>query len=340
MKILYGVQATGNGHITRARTMAVELKKAGLEVDYLFSGRSCDKFFDMEAFGNYRCLSGLTFITEGGEVQLLKTAFKNNLPGFIRDVFTLKLSSYDLVITDFEPITAWAARMQNKACIGIGHQYAFRYKIPVAGNNPVARLILKSFAPAQRSLGMHWYHFNKPILPPMIEPVNTNAAFTPNKVLVYLPFDEIVDVVNWLRPQQDYEFFIYCDRTQPYDENHIHLRPFSRNGFLSDLATASSVISNAGFELLSESIQFGKKILAKPLKGQMEQMSNARALVELGYGEAFHTFNHEHLQTWLGKAKPLPRPYPNVAETIVNWIKNGMMQDEATLSRMLWTENV
>ena len=54
MRILYGVQATGNGHITRARVMAPALRNAGIEVDYLFSGRPADQLFNMEPFGDYQ----------------------------------------------------------------------------------------------------------------------------------------------------------------------------------------------------------------------------------------------------------------------------------------------
>ncbi len=39
MKILYGIQGTGNGHITRARVMASCFKELGIDVDYVFSGR-------------------------------------------------------------------------------------------------------------------------------------------------------------------------------------------------------------------------------------------------------------------------------------------------------------
>lgn len=35
MKIFYGVQGTGNGHIARARVMAKELKSAGIDVQFL-----------------------------------------------------------------------------------------------------------------------------------------------------------------------------------------------------------------------------------------------------------------------------------------------------------------
>ena len=48
MKIFYGIQGTGNGHITRGRIMAKELQAANIEVTYQFTGRPQDKFFDMQ----------------------------------------------------------------------------------------------------------------------------------------------------------------------------------------------------------------------------------------------------------------------------------------------------
>jgi hypothetical protein len=42
-------------------------------------------------------------------------------------------------------------------------------------------------------------------------------------------------------------------------------------------------ISNARFELASEVLQLGEKILAKSLNTQMEQIFNAAALEQLGY---------------------------------------------------------
>ena len=61
MRILYGVQGTGNGHISRCRLIAQSLQAAGAEVDYVFSGREAAAYFDMQAFGDYRALPGLTF---------------------------------------------------------------------------------------------------------------------------------------------------------------------------------------------------------------------------------------------------------------------------------------
>lgn len=50
MRILYGVQGTGNGHLSRARVMAKALVEHNIQVDFLFPGRKPEDFFDMECF--------------------------------------------------------------------------------------------------------------------------------------------------------------------------------------------------------------------------------------------------------------------------------------------------
>lgn len=110
MRILYGVQGTGNGHITRARAMAPALAAAGLEVDYLFSGREPEQFFDMEPFGDYQWRRGVTMVVEAGRAKSLKTLRQLKPLNFLREVRNLDVSGYDLVLTDFEPLTAWAGK--------------------------------------------------------------------------------------------------------------------------------------------------------------------------------------------------------------------------------------
>ena len=77
MKILYGVQGTGNGHISRARALNTALGNVGLDVDFIFSGRDKDQYFNMEEFGNYRTYPGLSLSIKDGKLDLLKTSLKN-----------------------------------------------------------------------------------------------------------------------------------------------------------------------------------------------------------------------------------------------------------------------
>ncbi|WP_029795320.1 MJ1255/VC2487 family glycosyltransferase, partial [Vibrio parahaemolyticus] len=175
MKILYGVQGTGNGHIARARAMSKAFESHDVQVDFLFSGRAPEKYFSMEAFGDYQTRRGFTFVTEKGSVNYAKTALNNNLIHFFKEVNQLNLAPYDLIINDFEPVTAWAARQQNKPCIGISHQNAFRYPVPLKGASWLDKSVLEYFAPSQHQLGLHWYHFDQPLLPPIVHTLDNQA---------------------------------------------------------------------------------------------------------------------------------------------------------------------
>ncbi len=73
MRILFGVQGTGNGHISRSRTLARALRARGLEVDYLFSGRPADGYFEMAEFGDYRAFPGITFVSHEGAISGWRT---------------------------------------------------------------------------------------------------------------------------------------------------------------------------------------------------------------------------------------------------------------------------
>jgi len=122
MRILYGVQGTGNGHISRCRLMAKALQAEGVQVDYVLSGRDADAYFDMQEFGEYRCLPGLSFATKDGAIDLWATVNRSQPLQLLRDIRQLSLDDYDSIISDFEPVTAWAAKRQNRPVLGISHQ--------------------------------------------------------------------------------------------------------------------------------------------------------------------------------------------------------------------------
>lgn len=339
MKILYGVQGTGNGHITRARIMAKALADVGAQVDWVFSGRERHQFFDMEAFGDFQVYRGLTFVTRSGRILYFKTAMDAHLRQLYRDTKTINVEGYDLIINDFEPVSAWAARRAGKKVIGISHQNAFFYDIPKKGNNPAVSWFMRNFAPITLPIGLHWHHFNQPILPPLVEHAEYPNVATPGHYLVYLPFAGLDDIVPQLRVFPEYQFYIYQSVPAAYDDGHIHVRPFSRDGFQQDLHRCEGVICSAGFELPSEAINLGKKILVQPVKGQMEQQSNALALEKLGYGTATKQLDEATLRHWLPlKAPQQPRHYPDVAKALVHWMMNTGGENIDALQQQLWSD--
>lgn len=339
MRILYGVQATGNGHITRARVLLPALRAAGAEVDMLFSGREADKLFNMEDFGDYRVRRGFTFATEAGRVQRWKTLKCNSPRQFWRDLGRLDLDGYDLVLSDFEPLTAWAARRQRIPSVGIAHQYAFHHSIPGTGLTPWLKTCIRMFAPVDQPIGLHWHHFNAPILPPMIEPGGHELSEEAGKILVYLPFESIEETIYWLSPLQGYRFRVYCAVEAPKRVGALELQPFSRLNFQLDLHSCEGVIANAGFGLCSEAIQAGKKLLVKPLRHQVEQTSNATVLAQMGLAEVMPDFDSDRIERWLKQSSGVPTQWPDVAGTLARWLTTGRQVPVTTLARELWQQD-
>jgi uncharacterized protein (TIGR00661 family) len=341
MKILYGVQGTGNGHISRARALNKELKALGASIDFIFSGRDSNHYFGLDEFTHHRLQHGLQLAYAQGKVDILQTWHKNNLALLYSEINSIDTRDYDLVISDFEPITAWAAKLQHQRCITLGHQYAFLHNIPTASDSVLSRQLIRSVAPSPLALGLHWHHFNQPILPPIIQNL-TSISKECGYYLVYLPFEDRQDIIDLLEPIDSETFVCFGPYEQVEKVGNILFRPCSAEEFHPTLRGARGVICNAGFELVSESLQLGIKILVKPLRGQMEQVSNGRGLIELGLGLTMPTLNRKHVQYWLNNFQPRQVIYPNVAKSIAQWMVSGAykatnsQKEIATLAEKLW----
>lgn len=337
MRILYGVQGTGNGHLTRARVMAPALAEAGIEVQYLFSSRPREGFFDMQPFGDWWWRRGLTFVSRNGRVSRLGTLGRSpDLLTFAADVKALDLSGFDLVLCDFEPVSAWAALFQGKPVVGLGHQQAFGYPIPKCRGGWLARAMLRYYAPVSVGLGLHWHHFGQPILPPLVEPMMAEDV-QENLILVYLPFESPGAIRRLLAPFGKWEFHVYHGSVEEeHRERNVSWHRISRQGFQRLLARASGVICNSGFELISEALQANKKILTRPLAGQWEQCCNAKALQQLGWGRVMARLDRESVARWLGESPPVKVDYPDVASAIVAWLKQGEWYVDPEWTQSLW----
>jgi len=319
--------------------MAAAFTGQDIDVTYLFSGRPAERFFDMECFGDYETRQGMTFANINGRVNYLRTVLGNNYLRFVRDVLKLDVSAYDVIITDFEPITAWAGRLRGKRVISMGHQPAFDYRVPVAGRDLRTELVMRLFAPGDVRVGMHWDKFDAPILPPLVDVGEGPVLKQQHKVLVYLPFEPQEEVQRLLRQLPQYDFYIYAPGSEQRQHSNLHLRPTSLEGFRADLHDCAAVICNAGFELSSECLALGKRLLVKPQGRQMEQASNALALQSLGYGAALEELDRARILDWLDHESPVPQiHFPNVAQAIVRWLQAGDFREQSlrSLSDRLW----
>jgi len=338
MHILYGVQTTGHGHLIRSAAMLQALRDLGHTVHTLFSGDPSKEIWNRSHFEPCTRMQGLTFCSRRGRIRYLKTAGQLDLRRFFSDISTFPAGGFDLVVTDYEPISARIARRWGITSLGIGHLYSFEHEVPISGKSlPGSRLIMRRFAPVDVPLGLHWHHFGQPILPPTIPPeVQPAASAQLDKILVYLPFESLSDIAGFLRPFRDHRFFVYCRCQAPHRRGNLELRPFSREGFVKDLGECNGVICNAGFSLVSEALHLGKKVLVKPLAGQIEQSSNAKALQRLALGSVMQALETGAVGKWLQLPQPRPQNYPDVIDPVAKWIDSGDWASPLDLARSLW----
>ena len=125
MKILYCVQLTGNGHVTRANELIPEFKKVA-KVDVLTSGNQ--NSLEIKEKVDFK-LRGLSFVfgSQGG-VDIFKTIFNLRPFTFVKDVLNIQVKNYDLIINDFEPVSAWACKLRGVPCYSMSRQYSLIQK--------------------------------------------------------------------------------------------------------------------------------------------------------------------------------------------------------------------
>ena len=341
MKILFGVQGTGNGHISRSRELVRRLKADGHDVAVIISGRKEEDLKEIKIFEPYKVMKGMTLVTYKGKLSYIETMFQLDLFRLMTDIMMLETAGTNLIITDFDPITSSVARIRNIPSMGFGHQYAFRYNVPLAKGNLFEKYTLLNFAPARYNAGLHWNHFHQPVFPPVIPPLlyaENAKTVIKEKILVYLPFEEVEDVAAFVTSFEGYEFFIYGKVSESRDDGHLHFRGYSRDGFLNDLLECSGVVCNAGFELPGEALHLGKKLLLRPLNGQIEQESNALAMEQLGYGMSTHTLDVAVLADWLQQPCREPLHYAATVDYIAEWIGSGEWEQLSKYTEAAWGE--
>lgn len=284
MKVLYGIQGTGHGHISRAREIIPVLSQKA-DVDILISGYNCNMNLENVEITHLRGIS-LTY-DSAGSVSFLKTALNLEPITFIRDMHHLKVQDYDLVISDFEPVTAWASQQKNVFSIALSHQASF-----VSVNSPrpakksvMGEQILKHFAPCSMPIGFHFKRYDSFILPPIIRrDVRSLSTQQGNHVTVYLPaFDHQMLLHKFLHiPQVEWHIFSpSCESS--YSVMNVTMNPVGNKPFLESMKTSFGVITGAGFETCAEAMFLGKKLLAIPITNQYEQYCNAAALEKMGF---------------------------------------------------------
>lgn len=320
MKIFYAVQATGNGHISRAIQLYPYLQKYGT-VDFFLSGNNASlttglpiQYKSRGCSLHYSSCGGLDYWNIAKNIEPIR---------LYKEAKALPLKEYDVVINDFESITSLACKLQNVHSIQFGHQASF---ISDATPRPekksiMGELILKHYAPSPKNIGLHFDKYDSFIYPPIIKDEITNAEPKNLKhITIYLPsfqkdclekaFKKIKDVAfHWFLSDVDFR----------YTEGNITYYPINQKLFNESLISCDGIITGGGFETPAEALYLGKKILSIPIQNHYEQECNAEALKQMGIPVIYEVGTNfdEIIENWLNSDIQYPSMQANnIPETL------------------------
>lgn len=283
MRILYAIQGTGNGHISRAREIVPLLQQYG-ELDLLVSGTQADVNLSQPLAYRFHGFS-FVFGKKGG-VDHWQTYRTMNLSRLKKDVRSIPLKKYNLIINDFEPVTAWACKLQKVPSVSLSHQAAFLSpKTPRPSNFfHWAEWVFKHYAPSTHHIGFHFERYDDFIHTPVIRSdIRRQEPTDAGHITVYLPaFDDRL-LLTHLKKLTEVQWEVFSKHaSKAYRDGNVLVRPVNNELYNKSLASCHGLLTGGGFEGPSEALFLGKKVLVIPMKNQYEQQCNAEAARRLG----------------------------------------------------------
>lgn len=321
MKILYAIQGTGNGHISRAREIVPFLQKHG-ELDLLISGSQAD--VSLNEFVKYNFLGFSYVFGKKGGIDYWKTFKRMDLKQFWKDMRSVPFKNYDLIINDFEPITGWACKLQKLESVALSHQASFLSPLTPRPKKreKYAELILKYYAPATHHVGFHFKAYDKFIHTPVIRKgIRELKPENHGHYTVYLPAVDDKLIVKYLHQLPDVKWQVFSKHQKtPYEYNNVIVQQINNENFNKSLEKCAGLFTGGGFEGPSEALYLGKKVLLMPMKNQFEQTCNAAAAEELGL-PTIHRINQHlvaELRKWVESDHKIQINFADETEDILN----------------------
>jgi len=323
MKILYALQATGNGHISRANEILPILETMA-QVDVLLSGTQADVGLNHPV--KYR-FKGLSFVFgKKGGIDFIKTFKQMKTKRFLHEMRAIPVEEYDLVINDFEPLSAWACRTKNVTCIAMSHQFAVIGKqAPVPKKyDPMAWLVLRYYAPCSMGIGFHFKAYDGTTFTPVIRSeIRNSYVRNLGHYTVYLPAYSDKKMIKVLSQHKHIQWQIFSKHTKKaYSQGNCWIRPINNHEFISSCSNAEGILCGAGFETPAEALYMNKKLLVIPMKSQYEQHCNAAALKEMGVPvlKKLSVKQHDKIAAWLAGNEKTEVNYPDETAAAIRGI--------------------
>lgn len=321
MKIFYSFSGHGHGHAVRSSVVIEYLRRLGHQVKAATFGQGL-KFAEKSNLKDIVEIEGFLMYYNKRGLSSTKTVlnFFNRSPEVIfSNLFKLRkvLNSFepDLIISDFEPFSAYWAKWKDIPLIKINNQSVMtlaKIKIPakfypdyLIGRTLVIDIFaprakfnfVLSFSPELTPIKKR-YQKNSFLMPPILrEKIFALQPKKENFILVYQTSPVYQKKLNQIFNQfPQMRFYLYNAGPKVVSGRNLLIKDFSEENFLNDLTNCRAVITNGGFGLMGEAIYLGKPILSVPIKGDFEQTLNAILLERCGYGQFGQKINYKILR--------------------------------------------
>jgi uncharacterized protein (TIGR00661 family) len=245
-----------------------------------------------------------------------------NLPRLWKDMHSIPLKQYDLIINDFEPVSAWACRLQGVPSVSLSHQCSFvSKKTPRPSKWNYAEWLFKYYSPTTHHIGFHFERYDDFIHTPVIRSdIRNMETANHGHYTVYLPAYSDATLVKNLS-QTNAQWQIFSKRTKiAYREGNVQVFPVNNEAFNTSLANCEGLLTGGGFEGPAEALFLGKKVLMIPMRGQYEQQCNALAASKLGVTviETINTDFISRINNWLADDRHINVNFPDETAQIVD----------------------
>ena len=290
LKILYGIQCTGNGHLSRSKEIIKYLQDNYSDkietIDVCLSGNFSQ--IDTSDLNVKYKFEGLGFNIDNGQISIWKTIVDLKLWNFFKSIFVPQIEKYDIIVSDFEPVTCWAGIIRRKRVLGVGNHYKFlsnkKFLKNLSPNYFYNKIITKLVSPVNKYIAFEYLKDAENDFFPIIRKVLRRTAPSQDDFYIcYLSSISSEDQVKFFNLFPNQTFYIFHnDIKEASDFENIRLRPIDRVQFTNKLMRCKGVICHTGFQLTSECLFLGKKLLVIPIKHQIEQIYNTRTLSKFG----------------------------------------------------------
>ena len=338
MRIFYAVQATGNGHISRAMEILPYLQQYG-EVDIFLSGTNAQLGQGLPVVYRSKGLS-LDYNKKGG-LDYWKIFKKLKPLMLVKDAIKLPLHQYDLILNDFESITTLACNLKRLPSVHFGHQASFKSPLvprPLK-KDVLGEWVLKNYCKGSINLGLHFKAYDDNINTPIIKSSIIHAKTADRgHVTVYLPQYPGSEIATYFKSLTYIHFQVFTRETKIIkQQDNITFYPIDNEMFTQSLIDCHGIITGGGFETPAEALYLGKRVMVMPILGQYEQWCNAAALQEWNVPtlENLTTRTGVSIHRWYHNDATNEKPVFNENAEIIRWMMdkaNAFKINESTES--------